>query len=455
MCLVLVSAVFMGLHPEVGIVVTTQATFKDWVVLKDIFLDTQSFQPEANPASLGHAYFSSPLSTLEDYQNLYDRGLIPYSILQNATVQPPDQWKSNPSLLQKLLTVSMCAYPSAPPGATPTTRSSGCSCIGSTYVDFVRAASNKTVSNISLDIRTQFGNQILSCVDQRQVTKTSTCGKACRLHPLGLILYSNSVIMLTCLAYLVFTFGLEHHSLKNYSTFWRLGLLKTFIFIVGAGLASLYALVDVRSNVLNITGLGWVILNLLYTLHSDFTVDTEPSSPQKPVQVAHPHPFVASNLVNLPLLLPAYTIFFGLSGFARDTFGILIFGVVGGLIGLVFHRYFWTYWYAPASSQKPTLHVLTLCFLCLFANLVLLMYGYSNTATNTVSGHPLMVFVFMVLIFLLAIILNGDRKDLNWLRSSGKTGDNYFSLTLSQLVLLPLLLNCAITIMVCVEVTQT
>lgn len=443
---IILSLVFMFLYPNSRLSITTLKTFRDWETLKQVILDTSSYAPEANPLSLEHATFAPRLNTTEDYQDLIDRGVVPSSALKNVTARERDGWSKDPSLLRRLMGVSWCSYPSARPGVTPTTRNTGCGCLAGVYLAFVRDSANMT-GNVTLELRERYVGKALSCVDQRLVSRTVTCGRSCSVHPLGMMLYCNGAVFLICVTYLMFTSESVHKLLEGWGPTTKMVTLKSLVLAAGLALIVPYLFDDWLGNLLNMGGIILVVLNLLFSLHEDLvpsghsdSLVTDPNAPE-----GNPNPFVSCMLVNFPIIIPAYTILLGLAGFGRDTWAVLVFGFVGGLIGLVIQRFSWTYWYASAKIQAETYHILLCCFSCLMVQLAFMLFGYWNPSTQTSVGGVWCYITFYILLFMLAVLVNGDREDFLYHRSIKKSHNHYFSLQLACLLYIPLGLNLLFT----------
>lgn len=442
---IILCLVFMFLYPDSRLLITTIRIFRDWEALERVILDTTSYLPEANPPSLGHAVFARRLNTSEDFQDLIDRTIISSDALKNVTTREKDTWSNSPSLLQRMMGVSWCAYPNARAGVTPTTRNSGCRCLADVYLSFVRESANMS-SNVTRELRERYVGRALSCVDQRHVSRTVTCGRSCSVHPLGMMLYCNSAVFLICVTYLMFTSESVHKLLEGWGPTTKMVTLKSLVLTAGLALIVPYMFDDWLGNLLNMGGIILVVLNLLFSLHEDLVpashapVSSDGSAPE-----GNPNPFVACMLVNFPIIIPAYTILLGLAGFGRDTWAVLVFGFVGGLIGLVIQRFAWTYWYASAKIQGETYRVLLCCFGCLMLQLAFMLFGYWDTNTKTTVGGVWCYIMFYILLFMLAALVNGDREDFLYHKSIKKSHNHYFSFQLACLLYIPLGLNLLFT----------
>jgi hypothetical protein len=263
------------------------------------------------------------------------------------------------------------------------------------------------------------------------------------------MLYSNSVLFLICVTYMMFTSVPFNQILSEWGVTWRMTVLKSIVAFLGLLLAFPFLLDDWRGNLLNIGGLLLAILNLIYSLHEDLMpLDLVPPSVKNPDGTepdGHPHPLTSCILVNLPLIIPAYTILLGLSGFARDTWAVLIFGMVGGLIGLVIQRYTWTYWYAVPKIKTETLHVLSCCFLCLFLQLGFMLFGYWDPNASAMAGQAWCYITFYIFLLILAAQVNGDKEDFFLIKGDKKCPNHFFSLSLALLLYIPLWFNILFT----------
>jgi hypothetical protein len=167
-------------------------------------------------------------------------------------------------------------------------------------------------------------------------------------------------------------------------------------------------------------------------------------------------------LVNLPLILPAYTILLAISGFGRDTGVVLTFGLVGGVMGIVLQRFVWTYRYADAAAQYETLMVLGGTYFCLFMQLLIMFVGYYNSSAIAFSGTLGTYIVFILFLVAMAAFIDGDRKDFHilkqnalndeFIKSEPRVMNHFFSLTLALLLILPMGLNMGLTIMSAIDV---
>lgn len=269
------SMYFLGQNLDGRLAVTTVDTFHDFYSLRDTFLAATSYPLEVNPASLAHAAFSYEPDSLQEWQDLRNRRMISTASYDaeaavfNAKTQQLLSLRRG-DLLWNVLRVSWCSYPNALPGTTPATRSPGCACIGKTYVDFVReTAGNRTGAvtvNTTLAARDKYGAQAMTCFDQRQVSRTQTCGLVCTTHAMDLMLFINSVTFLFLCAYLLFS---EHDSsfVAGLSGFTQLLVLKVVVVVLAALLAVPFIVYDVQAHVPNLCGLILSVVYITVTLN--------------------------------------------------------------------------------------------------------------------------------------------------------------------------------------------
>lgn len=259
------------------IFVTTTDIFSDFYALRDVFSSARNYSLQANPPSLAHGVFDLVPDSEQEWQDARNRRLISQSEYDLAVSALPAlsaglRALNGPSLLWNLLRLSWCSYPNALPGTTPITRSPGCACIGKAYLGFIQeTAGNRSgvaVINTTLAQRDKYGSEVMTCFDQRQVSRTQSCGLVCSTHSAGLVLYVNIVTFLALCGYLLFS---EHAVVLNgcTSVFAQLFAIKLFIVILAAGLASPFFLHDVTANILNLTGIALSVVYLTITLHDE------------------------------------------------------------------------------------------------------------------------------------------------------------------------------------------
>jgi hypothetical protein len=262
------------------IFVTTTESFYRFFALRDVFAGARNYSLSANPPALIHGVLDPAPDTLQEWQDLRNRRLITSkdydSVVQALPALEETRFRENGgSLLWNLLRISWCSYPNALPNRTAVTRSPGCECIGRAYLGFiletmgnVTSLPASTVVNTTAAARDKYGSEVVSCFDKRQVSRTQTCGLVCSTHLAGLVLYANIVMFLALCAYLVFS---EHSVvLKGCSSvFTQLLVLKLFVVVLAAGLASPFYWHDVEANVLNLVGIAVSVVYLTLTLHDE------------------------------------------------------------------------------------------------------------------------------------------------------------------------------------------
>jgi hypothetical protein len=264
------------------IFVTTTESFYRFFLLRDVFTGALNFSVPLNPPSLLHGVFDPIPDSLQEWQDLRNRRLISAADYDRIASSLPALdgirlLQNQGSLLWRLLRISWCSYPNALAGTTPTTRSPGCECIGNAYVGFIRETignlsgsglQNMAVVNTSLQARQKYGSEVITCFDRRQVSRTQSCGLVCSTHSGGLVLYVNIVTFLALCAYLAFS---EYRTFLGGCSdpFTCLFVLKVFIVLLAAGLASPFIARDVEANIFNLTGIVLCVVYITLTLHDE------------------------------------------------------------------------------------------------------------------------------------------------------------------------------------------
>lgn len=332
--------------------VTTTDTFHDWMALRDLFTGTLNFSRLMNPPNLSMAAFDPIPDSMQEWQDLRNREVITpaqYDLMAaNKGLDDQRVLHNSKSLLWSLLRISWCSYPNALPGTTPITRSPGCDCIAKSYLGFVRDSLNSSrllVGDVTVNstaaIRDKYSEQVLTCFDQRQVSRTQTCGLVCSIHLAGVVLYANIVMFLSLLSYLLFS---EHGAVfKSCSTGPGMQTLfiKLLITAVAVGLSTAFFLQDVTANVLNLVGIIFCVIYNTLTLHDELNfpaMDEAMTYKERRFTGAEikPHPLTVTLLVHLQLILPAYGAVFAVSGYGRDVWALLCFAGTLWLMGLTF-----------------------------------------------------------------------------------------------------------------------
>ena len=474
---------------DTRIFLTTSDAFHDWFLLRDVLKNAVNFTSVANPADLSQAVFDTGYDSLDAVRDMRDRRLVSNSNFNS--VAPTFVATENvrlasfrPSLLWNLLRVSWCSVNSAIPGATPVTRSAGCDCIANQYLGFVIEARNASgnlatggIFNTSLALRTKYSDNLMSCFDRRIVTRTKTCGKQCSVHSIGLVLYTNSVIFLTCVAYLLFS-GHCYTFVDKWGETGQLIFLKTLVVLVGVTLCVPFFLRDVEANLFTIGGLLLSVLYLTVTLHETLNYPAMDASPMPAKRT--PHPLTICLLVNLQLLFPAYGVLIGTAGFARDIWAVLSIMVTLGLMGMALQvlflplfssvffpemtplsffsqRFVWTYWYLNDRSEQRDDElfneiVMTVCYLVLWTLFMLLFIAYYNNNSMYKTGSIWMFIFFMSYLFSMLCLAIFDRISYSTIDSKGFDPSFHFSIFQQAMFLLTVAFNVLISITAIMDV---
>lgn len=361
------SMYFLGQNLDGRLAVTTVDTFHNFFALRDAFLAVTSYPLAANPVSLAHGVFDPTPDSLQEWQDIRNRRLISaasydaaVAVFNASTQQLLSLHRGD--LLWNVLRVSWCSYPNALAGTTPTTRSPGCACIGKAYLDFIReTAGNRTGAvtiNTTLAARDKYGAQALTCFDQRQVSRTQTCGLVCTTHAMDLMLFINSITFLFLCAYLLFS---EQGSsfVAGLSGFTQMLVLKLVVVVLAGLLAVPFIVYDIQAHVPNLCGLILSVVYITVTLHEQldfpalrramefvqgrssvyvrfcpFFLHVTLSLCRYTGSKRRPHPLTATLLIHLQLILPAYGVIISASGYGRDSWAMLSFGTALWLMGL-------------------------------------------------------------------------------------------------------------------------
>ena len=279
--------------------------------------------------------------------------------------------------------------------------------------------------NTSLDLRNRYGDNLMSCFDRRVVTRTKSCGKQCSVHSIGLVVYTNSVLFLTCVAYLLFSghcniFG------EKFGLTGQLIVLKGLVVLLGVALCVPFFLRDVEANLFTIGGIFLSVLYLTVTLHDSLNFPAWDAGNPQTVSKRTPHPLTICLLVNLQLLFPAFGVLIGTAGYARDLWVVLSIVVTLCLMGMALQvslsslapffpffflifscvqRFVWTFWYVnerEAESRTDEIFneiIMTVCYLVLWTLFMLLFIAYYNESSMYNLGSVWMFIFFMVYLF--------------------------------------------------------
>ena len=487
------------------LILTASQTFGDLAGIRDIFNQTTNYTVIHNPRRVDHVPFPPGPESLEEVQDMRDRGLLsePLAALFKPVTGP------DPSLLHRLLQASWCS--GGPPLAgsvMPANRTPGCKCIADAYLDFIGSSlpanvSNYTVSysivngtattvlvgavpvtvlvngtnttvlingtnttvwvngtnttvwvngtnttiwvngtnvtvltptlvSVSQAVRDRVGSRVYRCWDQRQVTRSRTCGNLCKTHVIGLALFADIVLFLTCSAFLIF-----YSSLHQSNGLFTLKLLLVLL----AGIVSIpYFVKYPEANSLNVAAIVVCVLYLIIGLHEELDyygmwdkLDTASQNNwfTRPI----PSPFTVCILVTLPLIISSHTIQLGVSGYGRDVWALFSFGLCGGLLGLLLQvdtipfycycclltvkprqRYFWASVYLTGDGDyvdmaRISRMALAGAYVCVQILLLLLYFAYRYTDGPYTSGDPYIFFFYQGFLTLLIAILGYDRAD--------------------------------------------
>ena len=432
---------------DARIFLTTSDPFHDWFLLRDVLKNTVNFSAVSNPADFSQAVFDTGYDSLDAFQDMRDRRLVTNAVFNAlaptfVTAEYARLSSLRPSLLWNLLRVSWCSLNTALPGATPITRSPGCECIAKQYLGFVieaRNASGNTATggmfNTSLDLRNRYGDNLMSCFDRRVVTRTKSCGKQCSVHSIGLVVYTNSVLFLTCVAYLLFSghcniFG------EKFGLTGQLIVLKGLVVLLGVALCVPFFLRDVEANLFTIGGIFLSVLYLTVTLHDSLNFPAWDAGNPQTVSKRTPHPLTICLLVNLQLLFPAFGVLIGTAGYARDLWVVLSIVVTLCLMGMALQvplffpcsirflhfflifscvqRFVWSFWYVnerEVESRTDELFneiIMTVCYLVLWTLFMLLFIAYYNESSMYNLGSVWMFIFFMVYLFCMLAMAISD-----------------------------------------------
>lgn len=306
-------------HGDVRLTLTVAETFGGLREIRDILKSTVNFSVAANPVGLAHVAFPTGPETLPELEDLERRGLIPKGgVAQMA--KNVSSVNDDPSLLRRLLRLAWCT---SWPGTTalPADRTPGCRCIANAYLEFVNVSwRNATgLTNVSLEHRERVADRVYRCWDQRQVRRSRACGDICKTQVVGLSMFANLVMFLACISYVMCSNVQD----SRYSV-----PIKLAIVLLGVAACIPYYVKFPESNTFNLVGIAVSLLYITVSLNYELGegITDRKSGPA----------LMACVMVNLPLILSAHAIQFGVSGYGRDIWASVSFGVCGGVIGLLF-----------------------------------------------------------------------------------------------------------------------
>ena len=490
-CAVVSCAWALRFNLDSRLFLTTTETFHDWKGLRDIFDTAYNYSRALNSPNLSSVAFEITPDGLPQWEDMHNRRLISDKDFASVQTMWPVSEKAmldaeRPSLLRRLMRLSWCSMGStALPGKTPATRTPGCACIAQAYAGFLNetldAMVPKNASNITCpsSLRDKYSDKVVRCFDQRQVSRTKTCGRMCSVHAIALVLYTNSVFLLACLGYLLFS---EHAQLGRFGVFMQLVLLKIGVIVLGAVLCIPFILSDMDTNVLNITGIALSVVYLTISLHEELNFPAMDARKEYSERrfigkggPPRPHPLTVVLLMHLQLILPAYGVIIGVVGYGRDIWAALSFAVTLGLMAMSmqvrqrrppfalarynpscvsWQRFFWSFWCCERDDSVVNQTVLTGVFFSLWTLLVLLFtaYYYDGGLYSALGS----VWVFSALAgYLLAmqVLLVGDRISIT--ASPDAEGPAFFLSVYQEIMfLLTLGLNVFMCVMVLVDVLR-
>lgn len=451
--MIVVCAAFMLANPDQRITMTSMEVFHDWIGLSKILRDAVAYDPRFNVPSVDqYARFETGDSSLMVLKDIYYRGLIsstafanasalfnqttgmrlvgavdpriliqvateffahfnastmsPSSLLllQNAIVMSASSQNEDPRLLSRLFSVSGCSFPDAPPGTTPVTRSQGCRCIADAYVGFVKSTVNMT-TNVTLSARDASVGTLMKCMNRRVTWHTWGAGDEWSIHPLGLVLYSNCVIFIVCVGFLLSFYNESLFYWLKDATY-RSWLVKLTLCGVVFALSIFFWVKNAQGNVFQLIGLFFVLMNFIFSANSVLDYPgTGLAGDRRHPFVAEPHPLVVCFWINLPMLLPAPLVAVALAGYLRDVYALTAVAFIGSLLGSLLQRIFWFVWYGGHTYVQLVFTSLLLGFFDLLVLLLVLLSAYSSSLTIYVMSSPGIIaglFFFIVCLFLIA-----------------------------------------------------
>lgn len=377
--LIITSAVFLYATLDQRISLTTIEVFHDWAGLRQLFQETSAYDPRFNlPALEYYTRFDGGGVSLDVMRDLLTRGLLSQAVFANfsglfnlttglplvgaADPQALQQLSSqffdkylgtvffnvqpnlprevavsahnyvDPRLLVRLLRIAGCSFPDAMAGATPATRSPGCACIAGTYVDFVRATANMT-TNVTSAARGAAGDAVLRCMDRRVTWRVWGAGDAWTVHPLAIALYSNGILFLICVAYLL---SFYHAALfpEGWDGTMRTRVIQGALVGLTGVLILLLMLHDPLGNFLQMLGLVLSLSTFLFSARSVLDYPSKGADFRAPF-VPEPHPLMVCFWLNLPMLIPGPLVGVALAGYNRDVYAVWVVAIVGSVFGII------------------------------------------------------------------------------------------------------------------------
>jgi hypothetical protein len=259
----------------------------------------------------------------------------------------------------------------------------------------------QTVVNVSLEVRERIASRVYRCWDLRLVRRSRSCGRICNTHVTGLALFGNVVLFLVGFSFILFS---------SFSEAWGPYMVKLAVLGVAFALCIPFFARYVDSNVVNLVGIALCAFFLVVSLHYELC--------EKPLAgVTTANPFMVALLVNLPLIISAHTIQVCVSGYGRDVWASLSFGVCGGMLGLLLQLYFWTCWngipddfYAdpPVDSSYWCRQAYVVAYVALQILLTLLFAAYRFPESPYSSGGVAVFVLYQLFLTALPVLLQQD-----------------------------------------------
>lgn len=370
--LIVLSGIFMQMHLDQRVMLTTVSVFSDWGGLRRIYMDVASYDPRFNLQSLEYySTFETAASSLQVVQDLVDRGLVGTETFTNASrlfnlttgfrlvdpiqlnqlqqvlnafftlfgstiagnppppsvVVPSPFGSQDPRLLPRLMRVSGCSFPDAMPGFSPWDRSAGCHCIANAYVSFVNSTVNMA-GNVTVSAREAAASDTMRCLDRRVTWHAWAAGKDWSIHPLGLALYGNCVMFLVSVSFI----------LTYYAAQWegrpilRLWAVKGGLVLLTGGLSVFFWAHDAFANIFLLVGLMLTLGTLTLSAQSVLNRYVETGG-GRVIDRGAPHPLLVCFWLNVPQILPALLVSVAIGGYIRDLYAVWAVAVIGSVAG--------------------------------------------------------------------------------------------------------------------------
>lgn len=302
------------------LILTVSETMGNLADVRDILKNTANYSLRDNPVGISHVPFPSVVETLQEVEDLERRGLINQQQVQDIKRSGLFNASAERSILKRLMVASWCSSGPGIKNTLPAERTPGCRCIADAYLEFVktdRPPGNGTAV-ASIDTRDRVSSQVYRCWDQRLVRRSRACGEVCKTNLVGLPFFANVILFLACTAFLIFT------NIKDLG--WSYFQGKLILLITGGVLCLPYYVEYAESNVLNMTGVVLCIYYLVVSLDKELDDRRDDRKGNG---------LVLCVLVILPLVMSAHGIQMGVSGYGRDVWVSLSFGVASGILGVI------------------------------------------------------------------------------------------------------------------------